>query len=80
MPRYFFDITAGAATVDNEGTEFPNAHAARDAAIKTLPEIACDEIQARRSRMVSVLMRDEAGRHLFAASLNLSAQWLVETA
>ena len=39
MPR-FFDITNGRLTVDDTGTESPNAHAARDAAIETLPLMA----------------------------------------
>ncbi|XYD10525.1 hypothetical protein R1A27_08655 [Methylobacterium sp. NMS12] len=80
MPRFFFDISDGTTTIDDEGTVFPNAHAARDAAIKTLPDVARDEIGSRQSRMVSVQMRDEVGRYLFTASLNLSARWLVDTA
>lgn len=79
MPLFFFDFSDGAATVDDEGTEFPNAHAARDAAIQTLPQIVLDRTDLRQSRMVSVLMRDEVGRYLFTASLNLSSRWLVET-
>ncbi|MCJ2021280.1 hypothetical protein MKK84_28340 [Methylobacterium sp. E-065] len=79
MPRFFFDITNGVSTIDDTGTEFLNAHAARDAAIRTLPDIARDEIGTRGSHMVSVQMRDDFGRYLFTASLNLSARWLVET-
>lgn len=80
MPRFFFDITDGTTTIDDMGTELPNAHAARDEAIKALPSIAVDEIGTGESRVVSVLMRDEAGTDLFQASLTLSAEWLVKTA
>ena len=80
MPRFFFDFANGAVMPDDTGTEFPNAHAARDAAINVLPDIARDEISAGNSRAVVVLMRDENGRALFTASLALTANWLVDTA
>ena len=80
MPRFFFDFSDGPMTIDDEGTEFANAHAARDAAVRTLPEIAIDKTDLQQNRMVSVLMRDDVGRYLFTASLNLSGRWLVETA
>ncbi len=80
MPHFFFDITDGATAIDDEGSEFPNAQAAGDAAVKTLPQMACHETGPPRSRMITVLMRDEVGRHLFTASLNLSSRWLIATA
>ena len=80
MPRFYFDIADGALTVDETGLEFPNAHAARDAAIRTLPDVARDEIGSGQSREVVLLMRHEDGRALFMASLTLTAKWLVDTA
>ena len=80
MPRFYFDISDGGLIIDNTGTEYPNAHVARDAAIKTLPHLAKDHISDGPSREVLVLMRDEHGRALFTASLTLTAKWLVETA
>jgi hypothetical protein len=79
MPRFFFDTVDGGIIIDDEGTEYPNAHAARAAAIKTLPDVARDVIGEGQGREVVVLMRDEANRALFTASLTLSAKWLVET-
>jgi len=79
MPRFFFDITAGTTTVDTDGVELPNAHAARDEAVYVLPDIASDELRSGRSQAVSVVIRDDAGRKLFRASLTLDAAWLVET-
>ena len=80
MPRYFFDIVDGELTVDDVGVEYPNAHAARDAAIKALPDIARDTIAQGSSREVLVLMRSEAGQALFTAALSLTAKWLVDDA
>ena len=80
MPRYFFDIVDGDLTVDEDGTAFADAHAARDAAIRVLPDIARDTIGTGQSRSVQVLMRDEEDRALFTASLTLTAKWLVDTA
>ena len=80
MPLFFFDITDGGLILDDLGTEFPNAHAARDAAIKVLPDVARDTIGEGEGREVVVLMRDDANRALFTAALTLTAKWLVETA
>ncbi|KMO32991.1 hypothetical protein VQ02_22265 [Methylobacterium variabile] len=80
MPCFFFDIRDGHLIVDDVGSEFPNVHAARNAAIKVLPDVAREQIGAGESREVSVLMRDEAGRNLFTATLNLTCRWLVDTA
>lgn len=80
MPRFFFDISDGDLTRDDEGIEFPNAHAARDAAIRVLPDVARDHMGRRDSREVVVLMRNEAGTALFTAALTLTTKWLVETA
>lgn len=80
MPRFYFDIVDGGLTVDDVGTEYPNADAARVGAIATLPELARDVIGEGKSREVVLLMRDESNRALFTASLTLSAKWLVPTA
>ena len=79
MPRYFFDITDSVRTVDHDGIECSNAHAARDMGLRTLLDVARDEIGRRDGRAVRVLMRDEAGSPLFSAALSLSARWLVDT-
>ena len=80
MPRFYFDITDGGLILDDVGTEFANAHAARDAAIKVLPDVARDTIGEGEGREVVVLMRDASDKALFTASLTLAAKWLVETA
>ena len=80
MPRFFFDTSDGLIMKDEEGTEFANAHLARDAAIMSLPDIAREEMIKHDSRAVVMLMRDESGRALFTASLTLTAKWLVDNA
>lgn len=74
MPRFFFDISNGGIITDDVGTEFPNTHAARDAAIKVLPDIARTEIGTRHSPEIVVLMRDESGGAVFTAALSLTAK------
>lgn len=80
MPRFYFDIVDGGLTIDDTGSEYPNAHAARAAAIAALPDVARDVIAEGKGREVVVLMRDDSDRALFTASLTLTAKWLVETA
>ncbi|MFH6781353.1 MULTISPECIES: DUF6894 family protein [Methylobacterium] len=80
MACFYFDIQDGHLIVDDVGSEFPNARAARDAAIRVLPDIARVHMGTGQSREVSVLMRDSAGHNLFAATLTLTTTWLVEPA
>jgi hypothetical protein len=47
MPRYFFDLYNGHGDVaDSEGREFPDAEAARDAAIEDIRSILSDEVKS----------------------------------
>jgi hypothetical protein len=39
MPRYYFHVMDGRATIDEDGTELPDVEAARDEAIRTAGEI-----------------------------------------
>lgn len=78
MPLFFFDIQDGQLTADDVGSDFPDVHAARDAAIRVLPDIARHEMGLGESRQVAVLMRNEAGQAVFAASLIISTEWLIE--
>lgn len=80
MPLFFFDMSNGGVTIDDTGTDFPHAHAARDGAIRALLDVAKTEMGKRDSREVEVLLRDETGKSLFTATLKLTSKWLVETA
>lgn len=77
MPRYFFDIHDGGSTRDNTGTECADDEAARKIAIRTLPDIARDEISKDGDRRAfMVLVTDENGRAVFSATLSYAGVWL----
>ena len=77
MPRYFFDIHDGTSTRDDTGTECADPEAARKLAIRTLPDIARDEIPKDGDRRsFTVLVTDEEGRPVFAATLSYAGLWL----
>ena len=77
MARYFFDIHDGGSTRDDTGTECADDEAARKIAIRTLPDIARDEIPRdgdRRSFVV--LVTSEDGGPVFSATLSYTGVWL----
>ena len=77
MPRYFFDTSENAnETMDNEGTLLPDLKAVRDEAIRSLPEIAAEELPDGPEHSFWVRVRDESGAYVFQASLELKSQWL----
>jgi hypothetical protein len=76
MPRYFFDVTdSGETSRDSEGVEFPSLEAARQEALKTLGEIAKDELPDGDRREFSIRIRD-GERSLLRASLSLNVETL----
>lgn len=51
MPRYFIDTSDGQRPlIDNVGQEFPDAEAARRAALDALPDMARDELRSQDFR------------------------------
>ena len=77
VPRYFFDIHDGGSTRDDEGTECADHDAARLMAIKTLPDIARDEIPRDGDRRTfTVLVTDPDGHPVYSATLNFAGLWL----
>ncbi|MBE7181394.1 MAG: hypothetical protein INR71_09345 [Terriglobus roseus] len=77
MPRYFFDIHDTGSTRDDTGTECADDEAARVLAIRTLPDIARDEIPKDGDRRhFVVLVTDENGRPTFSATLSYAGVWL----
>jgi hypothetical protein len=78
VPRYFFDIHDGEKfTPDDTGLEFPDAQAARDKAVSTLPDIARDAMPDARKRAFVVAIRDDKGTAIFRAALSFIEEWLV---
>jgi hypothetical protein len=81
VPRFYFDIHDGERfTPDDEGLVLPDAQAARDRAVSTLPDIARDVMPDGAKRDFVVTMRDESGTAIFRASLSLQTEWLTEPA
>lgn len=73
MARYYFGIMDGELIKDNEGTEFPDARAARHEALKVLTELAEDHLSDKPGDQIIVSIRDESGRSLGLVSLTVEA-------
>ncbi len=77
MERFYFDIHDGERfTPDEDGSVCESRKAMRDIAIKTLPDMARDELPDGNQRAFTVKVRDESGRYVFQATLSLMAEWL----
>ncbi|HEX2017547.1 MAG TPA: hypothetical protein VGO17_01285 [Aurantimonas sp.] len=76
MPRYYFEIDDnGVMTPDEEGIECETLASVRDAAIDALPRMASDVLPDGDHHIITILVRDQAGRSIFKASLTLEAGW-----
>lgn len=74
MPLYFFDIQdQEKVSRDDIGIECGTCEAVRDAAIEALPDLARDLRSDVERHSIIVLVRDEAGKNVFRASLTLDA-------
>ena len=77
MPRYYFDSAENENVVrDDEGQLLPDDQAARNEAIRALPEIAASELPDGPEHSFWVRVRDEGGEYIFHASLDLKTHWL----
>lgn len=78
MPRYFFDIHDGGPTRDDVGTECDNLDAVRAQALRTLPDIAREDIPKDGDRRAfTVLVTDEDGHSVYSATLTYTGLWLL---
>lgn len=74
MARFFFDIHVGPYLIsDDEGQELPNAEAARNEALKVLPEIARDRLPNEHQRDFTCDVRDESGQVIYTVTLSVSS-------
>jgi hypothetical protein len=71
MPRYHFNThVAGTSKMDREGHEFANDAAARREAIKSLAEIAAEEVPKDGDRLdISINVTDDDDNALFSAAV-----------
>lgn len=74
MPRYFIDYEeAEKRLMDEEGANYPNLTAARDAAIAALPDIGRETPPADGRRQFIARVRDPEGHVLCTVTLRLEA-------
>ncbi|GJE42082.1 DUF6894 family protein [Methylobacterium soli] len=77
MPRFFIDTNDGDYYVrDEEGQELPAEEAAREIALSVLPDMARSTLPDGDRRTFCASVRDERGKTIFKASLDLRAEWL----
>ena len=74
-PRYYFDVNDGEKSfVDDEGSDLPDANAARDEALAILPDYAQNVLPDGGNRASRV--RDEEGNVIFEATFTLRSRWI----
>ena len=77
MAQFFFDsVQNGLAFHDDEGSELPDAEAARLAALEFLPELLHHRVPFGDSAAYEVAVRDEAGRLIYQATLTIAGHWI----
>lgn len=75
MPRYFIDFQDGALWLkDDEGHEYENLEAARDAAIAALPDMGRESPPHNGKREFLAFVRDADGTELCTIRLDLAAE------
>lgn len=78
MPRYFIDTSDEEIFCrDEEGWEFDDFEAAKDAAVAVLPDMARDKLPGNDARTFMAIVRDENARALVQVSLSLQMTVLV---
>ncbi len=79
MPRFYIDTSDQARFVhDQEGLEFEDVEAAKDAAVDALPDMARDVLPDGDSRTFIAVVRDEKGRTLLQATMSFSVTWMCD--
>lgn len=77
MPRYFIDSDDGELEArDEEGQDFASPNAARNAALKGLPDMAHDEIPDGEQRTFTVTVRNDVGREIYQGTLTFKGRWI----
>ena len=77
MPRYFFDVHDERTTThDTDGTLCADGREVGATANRILAEIAADEPLWAGEAKLFATVRDEAGRVVYSAALNLTGSWL----
>ncbi|HEV7255253.1 MAG TPA: hypothetical protein VGN97_19370 [Mesorhizobium sp.] len=73
MPRFFFHVMDGRALIDHEGTEVPDAQAARAEALRTAGEILRSEGTSHwAGDKWQMTVADEKGNTVFSLSFEVT--------
>lgn len=76
MSRYFFDLYNGnGLTLDDEGIEMSSRETISREVARILVDVARDEL-ATDDAVISVSVRNEAGKTISVASLTFDIKWL----
>jgi len=77
MSRYYFDLHNGdGPTCDNEGMELSSRDSVTRQITRILVDVARDELPCEDRAVISVKVRDEAGKVVSVASLTFNNEWL----
>lgn len=77
MPLFFFDTDDGRTFIqDEEGCEASSPQVARNLALKAIVGIASDQPPLLNHCVYTVDVRDEAGKRVFHAKVEVAGEWL----
>ena len=79
MPRFYIDTSDQERFVrDEEGLEFEDIEAAKNAAVDALPDMARDDLPDGDSRTFIAVVRDIHGRTLVQATMAFGVTWMTD--
>jgi hypothetical protein len=77
MARYFFDLLNGDGLVrDDLGVELSSRDSISKEVSRILTDIAGEEMPGQEKGAVSIEVRDEDGKAIFAGHLSFESRWL----
>lgn len=77
MPRYFFDIHNNGPMFDDTGVECADLDSVRKEAMRTLPDIAREDIPKDGDRRTfTCLVTSEDGKPVYSATITYAGMWL----
>ena len=79
MPRFYIDTSDQERFVrDQEGYEFKDLMAAKNAAVDALPDMARDDLPDGDNRTFSAVVRDDRGETLLQATMSFALTWMTD--
>ncbi len=79
MPRFYIDTSDQERFLrDEEGFEFMDVEAAKNAAVDALPDMARDELPDGDNRTFIAVVRDDQGQILLQATMSFGVTWMTD--